>query len=88
MWALEIKSKNNITKNERKGLIAFAEDYPKVNKIIVTLEGRHFIDQDNIEIIPIFDFLKKFYGPMSLASNRVQSGVKSLVAGRFYVDVN
>ncbi|HEY8270081.1 MAG TPA: DUF4143 domain-containing protein [Pseudobdellovibrionaceae bacterium] len=61
MWALEIKSKKVITKKERKGLLAFAEDYPKVKKIIVSLEGRHFIDEDKIEIIPIFDFLKMLW---------------------------
>lgn len=61
MWALEIKSKNTITKKERKGLMAFAEDYPKVKKIIVCLEGRHFIDDDRIEIIPVFDFLKMLW---------------------------
>lgn len=61
MWALEIKSKSFITKKETKGLLAFAEDYPKVKKIVVTLEGRHFIDENKIEIIPAFDFLKMLW---------------------------
>ena len=61
MWAIEIKSKNIITKKETKSLMAFAEDYPKVKKIIVTLGGRHSFNENKIEIIPIFDFLKMLW---------------------------
>lgn len=61
MWAVEIKAKNVITSKDCKGLLAFAEDYPKVNKIIVCLEGRHTLDQNKIEIIPVFDFLRSLW---------------------------
>lgn len=61
MWAIEIKGKNVITLKDCKGLLAFAEDYPKVKKIVVCLDERHSIDKNKIEIIPVFDFLKMLW---------------------------
>lgn len=57
--AVEIKSKSNISKKDIKGLIAFSEDYPKSKKIVITVDSKHFLDStNNVEIIPIFEFLK------------------------------
>lgn len=61
MWAIEIKGKNIITSKDCKGLLAFAEDYPAVKKIVVCLDGRHSVDKNKIEIIPVFDFLKMLW---------------------------
>lgn len=58
IWSIEIKGKNNISHKDVKGLLAFSEDYPKAKKILINLEGRHFIDENKIEIIPVFEFLK------------------------------
>lgn len=61
MWAVEIKGKERISSKDSKGLIAFAEDYPKVKKIVVCLSGRRFIDENKIEIIPVFAFLESLW---------------------------
>lgn len=61
IWSIEIKGKNSISEKDKRGLIAFSEDYPEAKKIIVHLEGRHMIDENRIEIIPVFDFLKMLW---------------------------
>lgn len=59
--AIEIKSKNKLQNKDFNGLLAFAEDYPKAKKIVVFNEGHHSIEENKIECIPIFNFLKMLW---------------------------
>ncbi len=62
IFAIEIKSKDKLTAKDYLGLQAFAEDFPKTKKYIVTSNGRRSINVDNkIEVIPVFDFLKALW---------------------------
>lgn len=62
IWAIEVKSKNVITKKDYKGLLAFVEDHPRAKKLVVLLEGRHHITEDKVEVMPVFDFLSALWG--------------------------
>lgn len=55
--AIEVKAKKNIAEKEFKGLLAFAEDFPQVRKIVVSLESQKRIDSENNEVWPVKDFL-------------------------------
>jgi predicted AAA+ superfamily ATPase len=59
--AIEIKSRSKSNARDSKSLKAFAEDFPGVRKMMVTLEERHYLDPSGIEIVPIFDFLKMLW---------------------------
>lgn len=61
LWAIEIKAKNNITSRDYRGMEAFCEDFPKTKKIVVFLEGRHHLNEDKIEFIPVIKFLKMLW---------------------------
>ena len=55
--AIEIKSRSKANTRDYRGLEAFAEDFPKIRKIMVTLEERHHLDPCGVEVIPVFEFL-------------------------------
>lgn len=56
--AIEIKSKNNPSRKDYRGLLAFAEDFPKAKKWINTLDSRHQLDVNKVEILPVLQFLE------------------------------
>lgn len=61
IFCIEVKSKSKISTKDKKGILAFSEEFPKAKKIIVIPDGRHSIDEDKIEIIPVFDFFKMLW---------------------------
>ncbi len=61
IYALEIKGKTRVSAKDYSGLIAFAEDFPKAKKYVVVANGRHFIEANQIETVPIFIFLKMLW---------------------------
>lgn len=61
MMAIEIKAFDDVSRKDVSGLLAFAEDFPSVKKIVVTLEGRRRIHESGTEIIPSIEFLKALW---------------------------
>jgi len=61
IFAIEIKSKDRVSYKDYKHLLSFAEDFKTAKKIVVTLDGRRIINEDEIEIIPVFDFLQELW---------------------------
>ena len=57
LTAIELKTKTSASNKDQKGLLAFAEDFPSVKKIIVTLDERRSIETSGVEVISIFEFL-------------------------------
>lgn len=56
--AIEIKTKNNPSSKDYRGLLAFAEDFPKAKKWVVTPDARHQLDSHKTEILSVFEFLE------------------------------
>lgn len=56
-WALEVKSAHSIKSEHLSSLKSFGDDYPTAKKIIL-YTGEQKKKIENIEVIPIFDFLK------------------------------
>lgn len=59
--AIEVKAKSNVSTKELVGLRAFAEEFPKVRKLAVSLEAMGRKTEDGIEIWPIQNFLEKLW---------------------------
>ena len=59
--AVECKAKQILTSSDKKGLRAFAEEFPKARKIVVCLCSRKRTTEDGIEITPAADFLKDLW---------------------------
>lgn len=59
--AIEVKGKTQVGPKDFKGLLAFAEDFPLAKKFIVTTESRQMLTKDNIEVIPVFQFLTQLW---------------------------
>ena len=59
--AIEIKSKNEISNKDIKGLKAFCEDFPDTKKIVVTLDARRSIRPDGVEVYSVLDFLQDLW---------------------------
>lgn len=56
--AIEVKAGANPSKSDYKGLLALEEEFPIQRKIVVCQTERHRRTSEDIEIMPIFDFLK------------------------------
>ncbi|MFN7904946.1 MAG: DUF4143 domain-containing protein [Pseudobdellovibrionaceae bacterium] len=65
--AIEVKSTRNPTSKDFKGLMAFEEEFAIYRKIIVCNVDRPRKTQENIEILPILDFLKLLWSGELLA---------------------
>jgi uncharacterized protein len=61
IFAIEIKAKDRITYKDYKHILSFAQDFKEARKIVVSLEGRRITNEDQVEIIPVFDFLKQLW---------------------------
>jgi predicted AAA+ superfamily ATPase len=59
--AIEIKASRAIAPADLKGLRAFAEDWPRVRKIVVSLEPHARTTEDRIEILPVESFLSQLW---------------------------
>ena len=60
--AIEAKAKEKITSNDLKGLYQFKEEYPETkNLIVVSLEKRARLLQDNILVLPYHEFINKLW---------------------------
>ncbi len=56
--AIEVKAKKNVGHKDLSGLLAFAEDFSKVRKIVVSLESMKRITTDGVEIWPVLEFIR------------------------------
>ena len=61
LYAIEVKAKREISPKDFKGLNAFAEEFPHVRKIMVSLEPIRRNTEQSIEIWPIESFLKALW---------------------------
>lgn len=55
--AIEVKSSRSVSSQDLKGLRAFSEDWPRVRKIVVSMEPHPRTTEDRIEILPVEQFL-------------------------------
>jgi predicted AAA+ superfamily ATPase len=60
--AIEVKASRTVSPRDLKGLRAFGEDWPKVRKIVVSLEPHPRTTEDRIEILPVEQFLSQLWG--------------------------
>jgi predicted AAA+ superfamily ATPase len=67
-YAIEAKGKTVIRSRDTSGLIAFAQDYPQVRKILVCLEPVQRTTADGVEICPIADFLESLWNGQFFSS--------------------
>lgn len=61
LWAIEIKSSEEIQNRHIKGLRSFREEYPNANLTIVGLDKISRTTDDDIKILYAVDFLKKLW---------------------------
>ena len=59
--AIEVKGSGTISPTDLKGLRAFGEDWPRVRKIVVSLEPHPRTTEDGIEIFPSEQFLSSLW---------------------------
>jgi len=59
--AVEVKSKERIAESELRALRALAEEFPRMRKIVTSGEKWRRVTADNIEIIPIREFLQELW---------------------------
>lgn len=55
-WAIEVKNSKKVYPNDLKGLLAFQEDYPEANALLL-YRGSEYLKQNNILCVPCSDFL-------------------------------
>jgi predicted AAA+ superfamily ATPase len=58
IWAFEVKRTGRVLKSMLNGLRAFLKDYPKARAYFI-YGGKRYMREDNIEIIPIEEALRK-----------------------------
>ncbi len=58
---MEIKSSNSIQSHHLKGLRAIHEDHPTLKRIVVSLDHRQRLTDDNITIYPWKSFLEELW---------------------------
>lgn len=58
--AIEVKSSNNVTSNDTKGLKAFGEEHPDAKLILLSLEERPRM-LNGIEVWPVAQFLERLW---------------------------
>ncbi len=59
--AIEVKASRSVSAQDLKGLRAFGEDWPRVRKIVVSLEPHPRTTEDRIEILPVEHFLSQLW---------------------------
>ena len=59
--AIEVKASRTVSSQDMKGLRAFAEDWPQVRKIVVSLEPHPRTTEDRIEVLPMEQFLSHLW---------------------------
>jgi predicted AAA+ superfamily ATPase len=59
--AIEVKASRSVSPQDLKGLRAFGEDWPRVRKIVVSLEPHPRTTADRIEILPVEQFLSQLW---------------------------
>ena len=59
--AIEVKASRSVSPQDMKGLRAFGEDWPRVRKIVVSLESHPRTTEDRIEILPVEQFLSRLW---------------------------
>ncbi len=59
--AIEVKASRSVSPQDLKGLRAFGEDWPRVRKIVVSLESHPRTTEDRIEILPVEQFLSRLW---------------------------
>jgi predicted AAA+ superfamily ATPase len=59
--AIEVKGKRVISAKDCKGLVALAEDFPKIRKVVVSLEPRRRKTESGVEILPVREFLDELW---------------------------
>ena len=60
--AIEVKASRSVSPQDLKGLRAFAEDWPRVRKVVVALEPHPRTTEDGVEIVPVEEFLDRPWG--------------------------
>ena len=59
--AIEVKGSRTVSPRDLNGLRAFAEDWPRVRKLVVSLEPHPRTTEDQIEILPVEQFLAQLW---------------------------
>ncbi len=62
LWAIEVKSAGRLTSKARRGLDAFADREPEVKRRIVVYLGTRKQKWDNVEVLPLMEFLRQLPG--------------------------
>ena len=58
MVAIEVKASRSVSPRDLSGLRAFSEDWPRVRRIVVSLEPHPRTTESRIEILPVDQFLE------------------------------
>ena len=58
---IEVKSTNNPSRSDEKGLLALAEDITLSKKIIVYMGNSPKVTDSGVMVLPVFDFLAKLW---------------------------
>jgi len=61
-WAIEVKASRHVDGRDLKGLAAFAEHARKVTRQIVVFLGARRQQIDDVEVLPVEDFLAELPG--------------------------
>ncbi len=59
--AIEVKASRSVSSQDLKGLRAFGEDWPRVRKVVVSMEPHPRTTEDRIEILPVEQFLAQLW---------------------------
>jgi len=59
--AIEVKASRTVSPGDLKGLRAFGEDWPRVRKVVVSLEPHPRKTEDGIEVLPVEVFLSRLW---------------------------
>jgi predicted AAA+ superfamily ATPase len=59
---IEVKASRSVSQQDLKGLRAFAEDWPRVHRVVVSLEPHQRTTEDGVEIVPVEEFLARLWG--------------------------
>ena len=59
--AIEVKASRTVSPRDLNGLRAFGEDWPRVRKLVVSLEPHPRTTDDRIEILPVEQFLDQLW---------------------------
>jgi len=60
--AIEVKASRSVSQQDLKGLRAFAEDWPRIRKVVVSLEPHPRTTEVGVEILPMEEFLARLWG--------------------------